>query len=380
MILTVMAAVKYWSASAINAIIMAMIRKIITIWHRRYQRFYTRGYWRIVFDAGAVFLVFILLILLLLIKNSAVSLDGRFWSNLRSTSRQVAHYKEMPLEWQIKFRPTVIDKETNQLVADINYANLANQPINIAYSCHYGGSQQQLPLKDVSDASFTWPDGQLTTELAAGQSGQLTVSWLWSAQPAATSKEIQVICRLQAGLASQIWLKPDQEFVFKKSGAVQATAGAYFYTNDGDQVGIGPLPPIVGLPTSYLITWSLENAGGDLTDMQFSAQLADNVVWQGEAGLTGGNLSYDVANRKVNWRISQWPDEAPKKQVNFYVSLNPTAEMVGHVIPLIKEGEWRVDDSWSEKVWRGRLPALSTNLDYDSRSKGQGEVQNWLEQ
>ncbi len=359
---------------------MAMIRKIITIWQRRYQRFYTNGYWRIVFDLGAVLLVFILLILLLLIKNSAVSLDGRFWSNLRATNRQVTLYKEMPIEWQIKFRPTVIDKETNQLVADINYANLADQPINIAYSCHYGGSQQQLPLKDVSDARFTWPDGQLTTELTEGQSGQLTVGWSWSAQPAATSKEIKIICRLQAGLASQAWLKPDQEFIFKKSGSVQATAGAYFYTNDGDQVGIGPLPPIVGLPTSYLITWSLENAGGDLTDVQFSAQLADNVVWQGEAGLTGGNLSYDDANHKINWRIVEWPDEAPKKQVNFYVSINPTTEMVGRVMPLLQEGEWRADDSWSEKVWRGRLPALSTNLDYDSRSKGQGEVQNWPEQ
>ncbi|HPX64206.1 MAG TPA: hypothetical protein PLA53_02105 [bacterium] len=358
---------------------MAMIKKIITIWQRRYQRFYTRGYWRIVFDVGAIILVFILLILLLLIKNSAISLDKRLWSSLRVPNRPTTHYKEMPLDWQIKFRPTVIGKTTNQLVADINYTNLANQPINIAYSCYYGSSQQRLPLKDIADTNFTWSDGQLTTELAAGQSGQLTVSWLWSAQPAASSKEIKIICRLQAGLASQTWVKPDQGFVFKKSGAVQATAGAYFYTNDGDQVGIGPLPPIVGLPTSYLISWSLENAGGDLTDMQFSAQLADNVAWQGEAGLTGGHLSYDAANRKVNWRMTEWPDKAPKKQVNFYISLNPTAEMVGHIMPLIKEGEWRVNDSWSEKVWRGRLPALSTNLDYDSRSKGQGEVQNWLE-
>lgn len=375
-----MVVVKFWSANAINAIIKAMIRKIIAIWQRRYHRFYTRGYWRIVLDLGIVMLVFILLILLLLIKNSTISLDGRFWSNLQSAQRRAVRYKNLPLDWQVKFRLVVIDKTTKYLVADINYTNQADQAIAISYSCYPGNSQHFLPLQEASDDRFSWSDGQLITELAPRQTGQLTVNWSWSAQPAAASKQIKLVCRLQAKSASQNWLQPDQEFSFKKAGSVQATAGAYFYTSDGDQVGIGPLPPIVGLPTSYLITWTLENAGGDLSDVQFSAQLADNTVWQGEAGLTGGNLSYDAVNRKINWRVAEWPDEAPKKQASFYVSINPTEEMVGKIVPLIKPGEWRADDNWSEKIWRGELPALSSNLDYDSRSKGQGEVQTWLEE
>lgn len=375
-----MVAARSWSVSVINAIIKAMIRKIIAIWQRRYQRFYTKGHWRIVLDLGVVMLVFILLILLLLIKNSTISLDGRFWSNFQAVQKQAVRYKIMPLTWQVKFRPVVIDKNTNQLVADINYSNQSDQAIAIVYSCYPGNSQHFLPLQEVSDDRFSWSDGQLIAELTPRQTGQLTVNWSWSAQPAAASKQIKLVCRLQAKSASQNWLQPDQEFSFKKAGSVQATAGAYFYTSDGDQVGIGPLPPIVGLPTSYLITWTLENAGGDLSDIQFSAQLADNASWHGEAGLTGGNLSYDAANRKINWRISQWPDEAPKKQASFYISINPSEEMIGQIVPLIKAGEWRADDNWSEKIWRGSLPALSSNLDYDSRSRGQGEVQSWLEQ
>jgi len=357
-----------------------MIRKIIARWQRRYQRFYAQRHWRLALDLGIILLILVLAATWWLIHSWRPLIDNHFWTNLSTFSHKPATYKTMPLAWQVKFKPVVISRADEQLTAEITYENKADRVIAINYICHPDGSEQVLPIQEVSDSRFSWPDGPLIAELGPRQSGQLIVVWNWHNQPAVTGRQVKVVCLLQANLASQNWFQPEQEFTFKKIGSVRVLAGAYFYTVDGDQVGIGPIPPIVGLPTSYLVTWTLENSGGDLSDVQFSAKLADSAVWQGEAGMTGGTLSYDADNRKINWRIAEWPQDATQKQASFYVSITPDQTMVGQIIPLIQTGEWRAADSWSEKTWQGDLPALSSNLDYDSRTKGQGQVQAGLNQ
>jgi hypothetical protein len=356
-----------------------MIKKIIVRWQRRYQKFYTSGHWRLVLDLGIILIILILLLALWLIDSWRPLSDHRSLINPGSINHKPTSYQTMPLDWQVKFKPVVISETNERLTAEIVYKNKADQAMAVSYICYPDGAERALSIQEASDGRFSWLDGQLATALLSGQSGQLTVVWNWQNQPEVFTKQIKIICFLQAKLASQNWFQPQQEFIFKKAGSVRVSAGAYFYTVDGDQVGVGPIPPIVGLPTSYLVTWTLENIGGDLTDVQFAAQLADNATWQGEAGLTGGNLSYDATNRKVNWRIAEWSDDAPQKQASFYVAINPTKEMIGQLVPLIQVGQWRANDSWSEKVWQGELPALTSNLDYDNHSKGQGQVRDWLE-
>lgn len=355
-----------------------MIRKIIAKGQQRYQRFYLGRHWVLALDLGIIVLILVLAMAWWMIHDSQGLINRWLSDSLRPLTHRPVVYKQLPLTWQVNFKPVVISDGSEILTAEINYASQAKAAaIEINYVCQKQDNQQLLVIKKVADQNFRILDNQLIGEVVNQSTSSLTVDWQLADYQPKAERQVKIICQLQAKLGSQTWQEPSQEFVFKKSGTVQATAGAYFYTKEGDQVGIGPLPPIVGLPTSYLVTWTLDNDGGDLTDVQLAAQLADGVTWQGEAGLTGGNITYDAANRKVNWRIAAWPEAATQKQASFYIAINPTKDMVGRIVPLMKSGQWRATDSWAEKTWQGSLTALSSNLDYDSRSKGQGQVSDW---
>lgn len=378
MIWTVMVVVKFWLVKLISVIIIGMFDKIIKKWQQRYQRFYVGHFWRAIFDLGLIILIITLLSLWQLTISHNNWLSAYYdWAIKLPIKRQTT-YQTMPIIWQASFGPKIVDDSTKRLIIEIGYENKADQSIQIDYGCRESSSNRQLALTQSDNSQLIIDNQRFIIDLAAKQSGRFSVSLADFGNHDVANRQIKIVCDLRAQSDSQSWTAVEQEFVFKVAGSVQTTAGAYFYTADGDQVGIGPLPPMVGLPTSYLITWVLQNSGGDLSDVQFSAELGDGIDWQGEAGLTGGDLFYDSKNNKVNWRIAEWPDKAIQKQASFYVSLNPTKDMVGEIQILIKSGKWSVLDNWTGQKWQGQLPELSTNLDYDFRSKGQGEIRDWL--
>ena len=352
-----------------------MIRKIINKWRNRYERLYANKNWHLILDAGAIFLIIVLTILWWIIRGSQWEINQKIVESLKPVKHQPVIYQELPMSWTVEIERPVIDELDSEVIMQFRYVSQAKHQIKFSYDCQTE-SGEKVVFSNSNEPNFLIKDGSLTGQIEPQASSTAEIKLI--SPKDSQARENKILCQLAATIGQQIWQEPKKEFVLKQAGLVKATAGAYYYTAEGDQVGIGPLPPIVGLPTSYLITWAVDNNGGDLSDLQFSAVLGEAATWQGEAGLTGGNLSYDSESRKINWRIDKWADEAPRKQASFYVSINPSQEMVGQVLPLTKAGQWKADDAWAEKVWQGQLTELTTNLDYDSRSKGQGKVQDWL--
>ncbi len=374
----VMVVVKFWSAKLISGIIVDMFDKIIKKWQQRYRQFYAGHLWRSIFDLGLVIIIITLLSLWQLTISHHNWLNTYYDWAIKLPVNKPTIYQTMPLVWQTTFGPKIINDSTKRLIIEVGYENKADQPIQVNYGCRESLSGRQLTIVQPDNPKLVIDDQGVSIDLAAKQSGRFSISLIDFSSRDIDSRQIKIVCDLVAQSELQAWPVVEQEFVFKVAGSVQVTAGAYFYTADGDQVGIGPLPPMVGLPTSYLVTWVLQNSGGDLSDIQFSAELGDEIEWQGEAGLTGGNLVYDPQNNKVNWRMADWPDQIVQKQASFYVSINPTKDMVGKIPTLIKLGQWSVIDNWTGQKWQGQLLPLSTNLDNDSRSQGQGEIRDWL--
>lgn len=351
-----------------------MIRKIINKWRNRYEQLYANKTWHLILDVGAIFLIIVLVVLWWIIRGSQWEINQKIVESLKPVKHQPIVYQELPMSWTVELERPVVDGAGSELVMQIKYISQAKHQIKFSYDCQME-SGEKLVFSDSAESNFLIKDGALTGQIEPQASSTVRIKLIGPKD--SQLRENKMLCQLAATVGQQIWQEPKKEFILKQAGLVKATAGAYYYTAEGDQVGIGPLPPIVGLPTSYLITWSIDNSGGDLSDLQFSAVLGEAATWQGEAGLTGGNLSYDSENRKINWRITAWPDDATLKQASFYVSINPNQEMVGQILTLTKAGQWKVDDAWAEKIWQGSLSELTTNLDQDSRSKGQGKVQDW---
>ncbi|MCF7820795.1 MAG: hypothetical protein K9M44_05025 [Candidatus Pacebacteria bacterium] len=160
----------------------------------------------------------------------------------------------------------------------------------------------------------------------------------------------------------------------KLNSEIQAEATAYFYSPQGDQIGIGPMPPIAGLPTTYWIFLDVSNFGNQLTDISVSGELAENVFWEDKKSLTKGNLRYGANNKNFVWEVDNFKEE-DSGSARFAVRLQAQDNMIGETPILINNLNLSAYDTFAKKQINFSLPAINTDLSQDKLSQGQGEVQ-----
>jgi len=153
-------------------------------------------------------------------------------------------------------------------------------------------------------------------------------------------------------------------------------SGAYYYSSQGDQLGVGPLPPQVGMATNYWIFWELNNRGNDLSNFTLSADLPAGVIWSGKKTMSAGTLRYNDSTGRVVWSLDQITKEASSGDyyLGFEVSLFPEAKDLGQLMILAKNLNYQALDSFVGADISGSLNDLSTNLDADLLGRGRGQV------
>lgn len=107
------------------------------------------------------------------------------------------------------------------------------------------------------------------------------------------------------------------------------TAESRYYTDEGDQLGRGPLPARVGQETKYWAFISLRNTSSELDEISFSAQLPANVAWTDKYSVSqGAGLVYNPATKTVTYRVSRM---APQATIGLFMelALTPTAAQQG---------------------------------------------------
>ena len=153
---------------------------------------------------------------------------------------------------------------------------------------------------------------------------------------------------------------------------------ARYYTEEGDQLGFGPLPPAVGKTTRYWIFWSVDNNLNDVSGVSASAVLPPNVSWTGKISVSLGQLNYDSAKRVVSWQagdISHYAGEiSPKQGAAFEVALTPTTEQIGSEPTLLGQIKIYGKDNFTDQFLENQGSDLTTNLIYDSLAGGKGKV------
>ena len=78
------------------------------------------------------------------------------------------------------------------------------------------------------------------------------------------------------------------EPIIDKKIVLNVRSAGYYYSPQGDQLGIGPLPPMVDIQTNYWIFWQIGNFNSDLENFTLTAQLPENIVWTGKKSLLAG--------------------------------------------------------------------------------------------
>jgi hypothetical protein len=262
------------------------------------------------------------------------------------------------------------------------------EEMRVVVSYRNDGSQ---PLKDLTlgiaedpraIAAVRWSETASIGELAPGASGE-RVAFIRVADPISqyvTNPMLRVTPTARFSVETP---KVDGAEVAgaaierKIAGAAKLRAAARFFTNEGDQIGRGPLPPKVGSATRYWIFASLETGATELQAGYVSFKLPNGVAWTGRATSTVGDQPVLEGDRLI-WHIGTTAAhagilfEAPS--VSFEVALTPSAAQVGTSPLLVSQLTYVGTDAWTGVTLTSEPPALTTQLPGDSGINGRTVV------
>lgn len=294
----------------------------------------------------------------------------------------------------------IINGQAGQSVLDLSHPPLSltfdlagpsfqiNQPVslNVSYKNNGAGpiSHWQLALSDtdqafsisrirllsgqgsVSGDSLTLPD------LAPGETGTISLLINFSATDSnARTLNWQLVSAYtynDQNLSATQTLKP-----LDLQAQLNVSAVAYYNSPQGDQLGAGPLPPVVGLPTNYWIFWEAKS-DGDFKDLAMSGRLPQGVELTGARTLLAGQLKYNTSTRQLIWQVPDIKGGSDIYRAGFEIQLVPTSSQLAHVPMLMAGLKYFSTDALSAQEASGTLPDLSANLDFDRFNKGQGKV------
>lgn len=148
---------------------------------------------------------------------------------------------------------------------------------------------------------------------------------------------------------------------------------AYYTSPQGDQLGVGPLPPIVGLPTSYWIFWETQSVD-EWRDLIVSARLPRGVELGGRRSLLAGDFNYSSSTRLVTWKVKALTTSSDSYRLGFEVEIIPIASQLDKVLPLTENAKYYAVDVLGKKEVEGLLTPVNTNLEDDRFNHGQGIV------
>ncbi len=115
------------------------------------------------------------------------------------------------------------------------------------------------------------------------------------------------------------------------------TAQARYYNEDNIALGSGNIQPKADEASGYNIKLELVNNLHDMSDIQVSATLPKNVIWDNKENHNTGDVIYNSKTKKLLWTISRLPKSAQNTAVDFSVSITPTINDIGKVLILVPQ-------------------------------------------
>jgi len=334
----------------------------------RWERYYLKSHWHLVLDLS-------LLLVIVILAGTVVGLYFYHpnFSGIQYTPPTV-DLNNPPLELNYSLASSSLRiKEAAVLKIDFkNNGTVAIDNININLTTT--DTNFTVSRLEASDQSALKINGReiVLTRIEAGASGEAVLK-IYFNQKNLQARSINWQAQSQYIFAGQL-LKATINLPVLIIPAELEVKGVVYYTSpQGDQLGIGPLPPIATVPTNYWIFWEA-NSAHDFKNLVFSARLPKGVELYGGRSLLSGEFNYSTSSRQVIWKIPSLKGGGSSYRLGFEIQLIPTLEQVGKVLPLLTGGRYYGRDALTGAESSGSLQPLSTNLEGDHFNAGQGEV------
>jgi uncharacterized repeat protein (TIGR01451 family) len=168
-------------------------------------------------------------------------------------------------------------------------------------------------------------------------------------------------------------------WIVKAASTLGLSAGARYWSDTGDQLGRGPLPPAVGKVTTLWIFWNVSNTTGAVNNVRITGKLPANVTYTGKAANPFGSAPlYDPATRTMTWNVGDvpaWPGVATDAiGAACEVTITPTADERGTYAPLMTDQQITGVDSATGLALGANAPDITTHLTTDPQGAATGTV------
>lgn len=346
-----------------------MIKIINRYIRNRWERYYLKSHWHLILDLSFLTIIIILVAGIITLYFYQPKLPG-----LTGPNRVSVDLNNPPLELNFKV-VTAAAKAGEGSVLKIGFKNTSSlvlQNVNINFSTlDKNFSLNRLEAASTSSILKINGRGVTLSRIEANADGEIALKVYFSAKGKERTINWQAQSQYVLGgqeLKESFSLPP----LFLSAELVVKDA-AYYTSPQGDQLGIGPLPPIVGIPTNYWIFWEAEGTG-DFKNLVLSARLPKGIELTGNRSLLAGDFTYSSSTRQLIWKAPKLEADSDSYRLSFEVQLIPEASQVGQFLPLLSNGWYYAEDVLTGEEVKGAFSALTTDLDKDRFNVGQGKV------
>jgi len=111
----------------------------------------------------------------------------------------------------------------------------------------------------------------------------------------------------------------------------------------------------------YNVAWSLTNSLHEITDLQITTTLPENVDWEKSASATAGEITYDETTKQITWKLNRLPTSFPKVIINFDVGLKYADQNSGKETVMLEKTRVEAKDKITEEsilFWKDPITVL----------------------
>ncbi len=164
----------------------------------------------------------------------------------------------------------------------------------------------------------------------------------------------------------------------KVSSEIRLSSRGVYST--GPWTNVGPIPPKVGVETTYTVIWTITNGANDVTNGKVSATLPSYMRWIGAISPADASLVYNPVSRVLTWNVgnilsrSGFDRTAP--EVAFQVGFIPSTSQINSKPILFGPASLTGTDQYTSSGITAGAAAVTTDLTTDpARKNGDALVQ-----
>ncbi|MBU4315194.1 hypothetical protein KJ673_02195 [Patescibacteria group bacterium] len=221
--------------------------------------------------------------------------------------------------------------------------------------------------------------------LAPGQQGTLLMTIPVNSSLSRSRTQVYENISVETTSYANFTFSPDEQavnvrttgssFALPLSSPIVLSSFGRYWGPSGDQLGRGPIPPIVGETTKYWIFWNISGTTNSLSNLNIQADLGQNVTLTGRQSVSTGS-SVEEANGTVTWSISELPPTLPPASsvvgIAFEVAFTPNVDQVNQTPILISQTSISAKDAFTSEMISRSASGVTTQLPYDTKASQYG--------